>query len=216
MSRKNTLTRRLCRIYTRQSTTISICAMIGCITAAAVGSPRESGFDYLGLIIGILALMVTFVVAWQIWQTIDARNVIKEFRRESNLMQTRAKKDIQNTRMLCMALLATHEGETEVQRKNFAGAYMKYFTSLALFMMIKDPEDAVRIEDNLNLVEKLLNDNIKNRDETFLTRLKEVESDIDKIYETLIIFSEKVSLPQDKITRIKELHRKRKAYTTKH
>ena len=77
MSSKN-LIRRWWRIYMRLSGAISICAMIGCIIAASVGFPRGSSFDYLGLIIGILALMITFVVAWQIWQTIASREEIKD------------------------------------------------------------------------------------------------------------------------------------------
>lgn len=52
--------------------------MIGCIIAASIGFPRGGGFDYLGLIIGILALMITFIVAWQIWQTIASREEIKD------------------------------------------------------------------------------------------------------------------------------------------
>lgn len=72
------LIRKWKRIYMRQSATISVCAMVGCIIAAAVGSPRSCCFDYLGLIIGILALMVTVVVAWNIWQVIDTKNTVKK------------------------------------------------------------------------------------------------------------------------------------------
>lgn len=67
-------------LYTRFSAAISLVAMIGCIIAAAFGLPCGGKFDYLGLIIGILALMVTFVVAWQIWQTIASREEIKDAR----------------------------------------------------------------------------------------------------------------------------------------
>lgn len=56
--------------------------MIGCIITAAVGLPCGGKFDYLGLIIGILALMITFVVAWQIWATIDSKNEIKSIHKE--------------------------------------------------------------------------------------------------------------------------------------
>lgn len=78
--RKDRLMRKFCCIYAYQSAAISIVAMIGCIITAAVGLPCGGKFDYLGLIIGILALMVTFVVAWQIWQTIASRDEIKEAR----------------------------------------------------------------------------------------------------------------------------------------
>lgn len=78
MISKNRFIRKLYRIYTRQSAAISTIAMISCIIAASVGFPRGCSFDYLGLIVGILALMITFVVAWQIWQTIASREEIKD------------------------------------------------------------------------------------------------------------------------------------------
>lgn len=65
-------------IYTRQSAVISTIAMIVCIFGVAIKFPSGICFDYLGLIIGILALMITFVVAWQIWQTIASRDEIKD------------------------------------------------------------------------------------------------------------------------------------------
>lgn len=67
-------------IYTRQSAAICIIAMVVCVLAVAVKFPRGNSFDYLGLIIGIFALMITFVVAWQIWQTIASREEIKDAR----------------------------------------------------------------------------------------------------------------------------------------
>lgn len=76
--KKNRLIRKWFCIYTRQSAAISAIAMIVCILGVAIEFPRGNSFDYLGLIIGILALMITFVVAWQIWQTIASREEIKD------------------------------------------------------------------------------------------------------------------------------------------
>ena len=42
----------------------------------------DLGFDYLGVIVGSLAIMVTYLVAWNIHTAIDANNKIKEMRNE--------------------------------------------------------------------------------------------------------------------------------------
>lgn len=93
--------------------TMSISAIIIAVVALAVSLPRllwtdkfgkvELGFDYLGVIVALLALMVTLMVGWNIWQTIDAKNSIKEFREKTenydNDLQNKAdsiKEQLQN------------------------------------------------------------------------------------------------------------------------
>lgn len=56
----------------------SLVAIVMSICALAHKYPREYGegklgFDYLGIIVGILALLVTFLVAWQIAQTLISK-----------------------------------------------------------------------------------------------------------------------------------------------
>lgn len=73
---------------------LSIVAIVIAVVALAISTPRhigedccgriDLGIDYLGIIIGLLALMVTLMVGWNIWQTIDAKNYIKEFEDKTN------------------------------------------------------------------------------------------------------------------------------------
>lgn len=68
---------------------LSITAIIISVLALALVEPRtlkinkwgeiDYGIDYLGIIIGILALMVTLMVGWNIWQTMEARRAIEKF-----------------------------------------------------------------------------------------------------------------------------------------
>lgn len=47
-------------------------SLVFSIFALCRAYPRESlGFDYMGVIVGLLALLVGFLVAWQIYKTID-------------------------------------------------------------------------------------------------------------------------------------------------
>ncbi|MCI9284362.1 MAG: hypothetical protein HFJ91_00810 [Muribaculaceae bacterium] len=65
----------------------SLAAIIMSICALAHECPREYGegklgFDYLGVIVGILALLVTLLVAWNIFSTIRATSQIDRIERQ--------------------------------------------------------------------------------------------------------------------------------------
>jgi hypothetical protein len=55
----------------------SIAAIIMSICSLARNNERVLGFDYLGVIVGILALLVTFLVGWQIAQTLISREHLR-------------------------------------------------------------------------------------------------------------------------------------------
>lgn len=65
-------------IFSLAAIIMSICALVH--KCPRVYEKGNLGFDYLGVIVGILALLVTFLVAWQIWQTMASREEIKEAR----------------------------------------------------------------------------------------------------------------------------------------
>lgn len=81
---------------------MSITAIIIAVIALAISLPRliwtdkfgkvNLGFDYLGVIVALLAIMVTLMVGWNIWQTIDAKNAIKDFEKKTKNYE----QDLQN------------------------------------------------------------------------------------------------------------------------
>lgn len=48
----------------------------------------ELGFDYLGIIVGVLAILVTFLVGWNIYSAIDAKEKIKFYQDEIDRLKT--------------------------------------------------------------------------------------------------------------------------------
>lgn len=128
-------------IYTRQSAVISTIAVIICVFAVAIEFPRGNSFDYLGLIIGILALMITFVVAWQIWQTIASREEIKDAREAIKRIDAIEKKvdeivpltDAHFQFSLVTALRAKGLDFPEVRSENFGGDEKSKMSHRALF-----------------------------------------------------------------------------------
>lgn len=67
------------------STILSIYAAIVCTLWLCPSIPRllnneELQFDYIGAIIGILSLLVTLLLGWNIYQVIDLKNVEAKLR----------------------------------------------------------------------------------------------------------------------------------------
>lgn len=56
----------------------------------------DLGFDYLGVIVGSLAVLVTFLVAWNIYSVIDARSKIDEMQKEISEYEKRYQSEISN------------------------------------------------------------------------------------------------------------------------
>lgn len=71
------------------SVLLSIAAIIFCIAALYRNIKDDNlGYDYLGVIVGILALFITFVVAWQIWATIATKEDIKKVTKVADKLDT--------------------------------------------------------------------------------------------------------------------------------
>ena len=76
---------------------LSITAIICSVVAICVSLPTKEtlGIDYIGVIVGILSLLVTMLLGWQIWNTIAIEKKIKE---EVNQASTLLKQDINKFR----------------------------------------------------------------------------------------------------------------------
>lgn len=67
---------------------LSICATIVSVVALCRICDRELGFDYLGVIVGVLGATITVLIGWQIFTLVDARSI------KSDLEQTQT--DLKN------------------------------------------------------------------------------------------------------------------------
>ena len=57
-----------------------IISIIISITSLSIVAPRSKtlDFDYIGVIIGLLSLIVTVLIGWQIYSTINIKNLISK------------------------------------------------------------------------------------------------------------------------------------------
>lgn len=104
----------------------SLAAIIMSIVALAHTHPRVLyaaddktvvlGFDYIGVIVGLLALLVTFLAAWNIWKTIDTKNEIQRAIEETvkaNKLASRCRHDIKLLRTQHLGFIKHVQGEVE-------------------------------------------------------------------------------------------------------
>ena len=68
------------RIKSYWSNCLSIAAIICSVVAICVSLPSapELGIDYIGVIVGILSLLVTMLIGWQIWNVIAIDKKVKD------------------------------------------------------------------------------------------------------------------------------------------
>lgn len=62
---------------------VSAINAISCIILLSVVCPRVKniGFDYVGIIVAILALLVTLLIGWNIYSIIDLKNIRRDYER---------------------------------------------------------------------------------------------------------------------------------------
>lgn len=112
---------------------LSIAAIIFCIAALYRKIEDDNpGYDYLGVIVGILALFITFVVAWNIWATITTKEEIKEVTEAANKLDT-LEKQVQELKNVPDAYLFYILASSRFSQKEYYEAFDFYSTSVILF-----------------------------------------------------------------------------------
>lgn len=158
----------------------SIAAIIMSICSLARNNERVLGFDYLGVIVGILTLLVTFLVAWQIWQTINAGRKIKEI--EAKVIGNEA---FINARVCYTQgiFLMTNciSSSDKKQLRNLCVAYRNFLESF--FYDLQSSKDIKRLNGCLYCMEKCL---AKLQKEN-IAFTKEVGDKCDTLFETLLL-----------------------------
>lgn len=64
-----------------------LCIVLLCFVCPRVSGPDNLGFDYIGVIVGILSLLVTLLIGWNIYSTIDIKEQIQSIKNNTNRTQ---------------------------------------------------------------------------------------------------------------------------------
>lgn len=121
------------------------------------GHPRILGLDYIGAIVGILALLVVFTVGWQIYKTIDIDNKINSMdKRFGEIVNNRISK-IQayinaSTEFLQGVTILSNSGTVD-----YSVAYETFFIALGHYV-----EADINVENNVDNCIFNMEESVKN------------------------------------------------------
>lgn len=80
---------------------IALIAIAALVIAICKSFPRlDLGFDYMGIIVAIFSTIVTLLLGWQIWNTIKAKEELKEFQRLTENIKTSTNKSLEEHKQL--------------------------------------------------------------------------------------------------------------------
>ena len=123
---------------------LSVIAIVISIIAICISCPHipELGFDYQGIIIGVLSLLVTILLGWQIYSAIYIKDSLKkEVLKSSAEMVLLAKNTLLKSQL--NTLYGLHEGALRNGDINYIMSTLDIMMDIAI--QLKDKEIADRI-----------------------------------------------------------------------
>ena len=147
----------------------SLAAIIMSIVALAHTHPRVLystndrtvvlGFDYIGAIVGILTLLVTLLVAWNIWQTLATKSEIRRACSVSYKAMKLANKCSDNIKLLRMqhiGVIKHVQGEVEFANGRFYDACLSFVDAAKEYVLAQNNIE-LYVSICLNRIEMCLN-----------------------------------------------------------
>ena len=175
MNRKETL------IYTILAITLVIS-----VISLSISAPRGKllDFDYIGVIIGLFSLIVTILIGWQIYSTINIKNVIsKEVETGLKDFEQRSLQAIINSQYVIIMR------EYQINKK--IGDYNKVVFNMATALHLASMVGNV---DKIKFCINILNEIIENREGDILLDIEYIEDLSDALYKCTSISQESINL----------------------
>ena len=119
----------------------SIFGTISCI-CVLFNRPNELDFDYTGVIVGILSLLVTILLGWNIWNVIESKGYVKKVQRELNYAHNKMDYDLGLIYGYFSQMLAMSISNLE---KSALKAIMIEYTINSLKILSKMPNTSIEI-----------------------------------------------------------------------
>ena len=154
---------------------------------------------FIGVTVALLALIVTFVVGWQIFNIIDVKAQVSEISDlKKELKQQR--EDIDEDFYSMMHLHSIAFGDISMQNNNISDAFCNYLLAVYYSLIFKNEniDEVVFVMKLKNVVDRLTNiderakEQIKNTDSKIreLPRYKYIKNEYEKVYK---IYLDKIS-----------------------
>ncbi|MBP3466017.1 MAG: hypothetical protein J6K01_00185 [Paludibacteraceae bacterium] len=113
------------------------CCNAGGLTVVSLDS-------FVGVIVALLAIVVTLAIAWQIYSSIELKNKIEELnelRHKLNVQEEESKRQVFHLNSLIFGSLA----EVDFTRRNYVSAFSYLMTSLEADMLLDIPRNSITL-----------------------------------------------------------------------
>lgn len=100
--------------------------------------------SFVGVVVALLAIVVTLAIAWQIYSSIEIKNKIEELnelRHKLNVQEEESKRQVFHLNSLIFGSLA----EVDFTRRNYVSAFSYLMTSLESDMLLDIPRNSITL-----------------------------------------------------------------------
>ena len=142
--------RECCLVYPFLAVSLVMSLIAICLTCPREVTQQNLGFDYMGLIVGILALLVTMLIGWQIYNALSLDQKVSNIRREYDSLKQQNEvltRQQENIKVYNEASMEFIQGMTMLSNRNSVNLAETYWVfSLALLHYI---EAGIDLETNV-------------------------------------------------------------------
>ena len=149
MKNKENKKNSIAHICAYSSLAISITMIV--LWCCNVGGFKVVNLDsFVGIIVGLLAIVVTLAVGWQIYNSIEIKSKIEELTNLKEKLKTQEEENKKQTNQIRL-IIYDDMAENEINRENYIHAFYYLMCSLEYSMSLEKP---INIEDTLEKMEK--------------------------------------------------------------
>lgn len=159
--------------------------VISGIALSSVYPRAESSIDYLGIIIGILALLVTVLIGWQVYNAIEMRSIISEIndiKTKFIISNERLENQDKRNESLVKAFYCMYEAN---HNDNIVTRYIASLKAIHCFLNADAPIDYLPLESLIKRLPKILS-SIQNNNSDILNKFNDNEELCEEIYDNII------------------------------
>lgn len=182
--------------------------VILCFYAPRVINGKSLGFDYMGVIVAVLAALITFAVGWQIWQFIAMRDDIKDAKKvtqeiEKLKKELEAKSNLLTQRNLeIISLIDAHShyrnGDSNIYTPS---RYLDFYKSVDCFIKSNISLQYEPLQEAINFMTMCLDSMEDTTDKDDIARFVQLNSEYEVLYKQVM---ESIHKRQDDIDEFRQ------------
>ncbi len=170
------------------------CCNVGGFTVVSLDS-------FVGIIVALLAIIVTFAIGWQIYNVFEIKAQLKEI---SILKEKLYKQEYENEEQICQMrhLISASMAENEINRGDYITAFLYLMESLDFTMSLEAPLNTATIFEKMEQSTAQIQ---KGTHCDILVRIKNLDNNIQHLHNYILIKERYEKIYNDFISKVKDV-----------